>query len=702
MYINKGLGVAAVDDSYLAGKKAAEMAHSQNPSPHIAIMFASSEYEQEEVVRGAVEILGKIPLFGSSSYYEISNVGFMKKSVVILLLSSDVIEFKMFSARCEGAPELAASSLISDFQKNSGYSPGDKTTCILLADESHLNGIKYLDGIRSAFGGPLPICGGGSGGDIKSFDKFFNGFQYFNGAVTSDSMGILFIKALVPDAVGFGYAFESSWSPIARPVICTKTDKNVVYEVDGIPVLKYLKSHLGENFIETMNETRYKYSFISSVKDGIAEKNVVRTPGIIDNNAGSITFFPAEDMQGMKLQPVQLSRDELIDSARRAAVKAKESLGDLAAEAVFVFSCHLRNRILHSRTDEEIAMIRDVFGDDVPIIGFYCAGEYAPNYNAYDDVVDPARELCGSRQLSTSISIMAIGSKILRDPESVIDYGDIFKKHLADTKVLDTNEKSLRKIVQIARLLDNAEQIISETEKAFKYINNEHYNLSIKLEQKNMELMKANERNEKLQEVIRQHTPHTVWKKAHLSVDAGRYEIPDEEINCTLMFLDIKGFTTYAEKHSPAEVIGRLNKIFAPATDIIYKNGGDIDKFIGDCIFCTFESSSAALRAASEIQKKLKRAGSEGFTVRIGINTGRVISGNVGGKIRRDNTLIGDAVNMAQRLEANCSPGAVLLSSSSFDALDRELLKDCAVVEKTIKVKGREEAVKVFEIFINA
>lgn len=698
MYINKGLGVAFGDDANHVGRSAAEMARAQNPRPHIAIMFASSLFDPVRVMAGVREILHDVPVFGSSSYFEISNAGLMKSSVVILLLSSDVLEFEVYSAGCAGGPEKAAIDLASDFVKNSGFSAGDRISCILLGTESHLEGVRYLAGIEKVLGRPIPISGGGSGGDARTAANFFRGHQFFKDSVTDDSVGALFIKAKAPGAIGFGYAYESSWSPIARPVKCTKTEKNVVFEVDGTPITEYLKSHLGENFVETLNETRYKYSFISRVGDSEDSGFVVRTPGDIDEKRGCISFFPADDMNAMTLQPVQLSRDELIASAGRAARKAKEALGECLPDVVFVFSCHLRNRALHSRSDEEIARVREVFGDGVPIIGFYCAGEYAPNYNEYEMITDPALPLRGSRQLSTSISVMAIGSNIPRDMESVLDYAEIFKKRFEKTQILDSNEKSLRKIVQLARMLDNAEQIISETEKAFKYINNEHYSLAIKLEQKNIELEKANARNEKLQNVIRRYTPHNVWSKAHLSVDAGRYDIPDEEIIGTLMFIDVKGFTSFAEKHSPAEVIGRLNDIFVPATEIIYRNGGDIDKFIGDCIFCIFECPSRAFAAAAEIQRALRRAGEGGFVARIGINSGRVISGNVGGVGRRDNTLIGDAVNLAQRLEANCAPGAVMISAESFGELSEADLKNCAAVEKTITVKGKEEPVKVFEI----
>lgn len=104
---------------------------------------------------------------------------------------------------------------------------------------------------------------------------------------------MLFIKALDPTKIKFGYAFESSWSPIARPVTCTRTNGNVVFEVDNISIIEYFKTYLGENFIETLNSTMYKYSLIANL-GGEEEKFVkIFDPAttIIYENGGDIDKF---------------------------------------------------------------------------------------------------------------------------------------------------------------------------------------------------------------------------------------------------------------------------------------------------------------------------------------------------------------------------------------------------------------------------
>ena len=703
MYIKKGIGTAFDKDPYNAGLKAARRARGQNGEPDVAILFASSSLDAGLVLKGAQSVLGDTPVFGSSSYFEMSNLGLESGSVAILLLSSDAIDFEIGSGRCGKDPYKAAAAIASEYAGSASPSEKDAVTCLISATEMHFKGSRYLDAIADSFPFPLPVTGGGSAGtygdDLNP--EFFNGRQFCGDEAASDNVSMLFMKSAGTEKIRFGYASESSWSPIAKSVICTGAKGNLVYEVDGGPIHDYLETYLGGNFGNSLNITSYKYSFIEILKDGPALKQIIRTPGNFDPKTGAIEFFPNEDMRGKTIQLVQLSREEMLDGVKKAALNAKKSLGGFNPEAVFVFSCHLRHRVLHSRTDEEIAAVKRVFGEKVPVIGCYCAGEYGPLYNLYEDITGVKKPLKGSKQLSTSISIMAIGSKPGLVESSEFNYYKALLEYKKADKKNETQAAALkRKIKETASMLKKAERIISETEKAFKNINSEHYRLTVELQKKNAELLEANEKNEKLQDIIKKYTPHGVWKKARKTVEAGKYEIPDEELFRVLMFIDVKGFTTYAEKHAPVEVIKAINVIFSPMTDIVYSNGGDIDKFIGDCVFAVFKTEDEAFSAAVSAQRFMRSQKTDHFKIRIGINGGRVISGNVGGGSRRDNTLIGDAVNLAQRLESNCEPGAILISEDAFEKIDRKLLKGFETVKRSVEVKGKERPVKAVGVFI--
>jgi adenylate cyclase len=173
-------------------------------------------------------------------------------------------------------------------------------------------------------------------------------------------------------------------------------------------------------------------------------------------------------------------------------------------------------------------------------------------------------------------------------------------------------------------------------------------------------------------DLIRKFIPQTVWAKSETLAEGQSLEIPEEEQELAIVFGDLESFTTHAEKLSPKEVVEMLNGIFDITTQIIYQNFGDIDKFIGDAFLAVFNSPEMAALSAIMIQEEIenynKNREKKGLTVtsfRMGINFGRVIRGSVGGTVRFDNTLIGDPINTAERLES-MSPAGDILASKTF------------------------------------
>src|SRR5947209_11262318 len=135
----------------------------------------------------------------------------------------------------------------------------------------------------------------------------------------------------------------------------------------------------------------------------------------------------------------------------------------------------------------------------------------------------------------------------------------------------------------------------------------------------------------------------------------------------TMLFSDLIGFTTLSEKADPEELVRHLNEYLTKMTAVIFENGGTLDKFIGDAIMAVWgnvhsygvtEDAKKAVRAAYGMRCALQKL-NEGWStdgriplgMGIGINQGEVIVGNVGSQERMDPTVIGDAVNLASRLE---------------------------------------------------
>ena len=173
------------------------------------------------------------------------------------------------------------------------------------------------------------------------------------------------------------------------------------------------------------------------------------------------------------------------------------------------------------------------------------------------------------------------------------------------------------------------------------------------------------------------------------------------------LFTDIRGFTTLCEGRAPKEIVSLLNHYLDIETEIIHKNGGDIDKFVGDEMMAFFAGprkeynackAAMEIRAAMKEQQQLsKEKGKEVIQIGIGINTGNVVFGSVGSKTRMDFTSIGDTVNLAARLEgANKAYGSKsIISEAVYDKLNNTFV--CRELD-FITVKGKSEPVRIYEI----
>ena len=177
----------------------------------------------------------------------------------------------------------------------------------------------------------------------------------------------------------------------------------------------------------------------------------------------------------------------------------------------------------------------------------------------------------------------------------------------------------------------------------------------------------------------------------------------------TVLFADIRDFTPMSENLEPARVVEILNEYFTRVTDVIFDNGGTLDKYIGDAVMAVFgapitkgKDAANAVNSAIQIQRLLIELNRDAaarkwpeLRVGIGINTGSAIAGNIGSPRRLDYTVVGDAVNTAQRLMSNAVGGQILISESTASKLSRGF--DLERLPE-MKVKGRTEMVQVFSV----
>ena len=183
--------------------------------------------------------------------------------------------------------------------------------------------------------------------------------------------------------------------------------------------------------------------------------------------------------------------------------------------------------------------------------------------------------------------------------------------------------------------------------------------------------------------------------------------LASETVQATVVFLDICGFTHLAETMPPTDVVGLLNTYFDLVVKEVIAQGGHVDKFMGDAVMAVFRGEhhldraiDAALSARAALQNSQTPLPA-GFDYRpevsIGVNTGEVVSGNIGSaSLRRlDYTVIGDVVNMSQRLQSAAKAGQVIISEAVYQLVKESF--QCRYVDEVV-LKNKAQPVKLYEV----
>lgn len=181
-----------------------------------------------------------------------------------------------------------------------------------------------------------------------------------------------------------------------------------------------------------------------------------------------------------------------------------------------------------------------------------------------------------------------------------------------------------------------------------------------------------------------------------------------KRVERVLLFTDIRGFTSFSERNPPEKVVQALKYILTIQTDLIHKQGGDIDKFVGDEIMAIFDGKAQvgnALAAALAIQAALASTSEDlacGLRVGIGIHCGDVIQGMIGSSDRADFTVIGDNVNLAARLCSIAQAGEILISQQILDSLKIHRYPGLGQIKVRgpvrVQVKGKEGLQNIYRI----
>ena len=177
----------------------------------------------------------------------------------------------------------------------------------------------------------------------------------------------------------------------------------------------------------------------------------------------------------------------------------------------------------------------------------------------------------------------------------------------------------------------------------------------------------------------------------------------------TTFFSDIRGFTELSERMEPEEIVAELNDYLTEMTEIVFRHGGTLDKYVGDAIMVFFgdpipqpDHAQRAVRMALEMRRRIeelraewRRKYGEPFAIGMGITTGWVTVGHIGSAVRSDYTVIGNQVNLASRLADRAKGGQILVSERTMSAVSD--FATGTVIDE-VSLKGVSRPIKIYDL----
>ena len=347
------------------------------PSANLVLVFGSVKRFSEGKLQGFLK--SRYPsaqLVGCTTSGEISAAGVFDDSIQITAIQWEKTIQRVAQTKMSGMLNSfeAAASLAKQLKADT------LRTVLVFSDGLNVNGSELLKGFQSVLGN-IPIVGGlaGDGG------AFVKTLQLYNETI-SDNQVIavgLYGSALITSSGALG-----GWKPYGPPRKVTKSEKNVVYEMDDKPALPLYRMYIGEAFSRGLPGTGLKFP-LAVIEEGKRDVEKIRTLLAIDSKANSLTFAGNVEV-GETVRLCQTNHGRLVEGAGNAAHLVMDNLGasktNQAGLALLV-SCVGRKGVMAENVGDEVKLVQQILGPQTSVTGFYSYGELAPRPNTTDSVL---------------------------------------------------------------------------------------------------------------------------------------------------------------------------------------------------------------------------------------------------------------------------------------------------------------------------
>lgn len=347
------------------------------PAANLVLVFGSVKRFSEGKLQGFLK--SRYPtaqIVGCTTSGEISANGVSDETIQISAIQ--------WEKTIQRVAQVKMSSAQNSFETGAGLAKQLKAdslrTMIILGDGLNVNGEELVLGFQSVLGDSVPLFGG-MAGDGATFTKTL---QLFNDTI-SDNMVIaigLYGNNLITATGALG-----GWRPYGPPRTVTRSEKNVVFELDGKPALPLYRMYIGEHYAKGLPGTGLKFPF-AVIEAGSRDVEKIRTLGAFDASANSVSFF-GNVPEGSTVRMCQTNHDRLVEGAGAAAHLVTGNLATTSTNQpglALCVSCVGRKGVMAELTSDEVKEVKQILGPQTSLTGFYSYGEIAPRPNTTDTV----------------------------------------------------------------------------------------------------------------------------------------------------------------------------------------------------------------------------------------------------------------------------------------------------------------------------
>ncbi len=349
------------NDSFSAGRWASQGAESASGPPVLTLVFTTDSYDQEQVLFGVKSVFPRSLIAGFCCGGVITAAGVHTQGVGVLSLSGN---FRATTTLQKGlahdAFKVGQKAALTLLEKN--FKRG---TIMAMPDGFQGNVPEMLRGLYNQMGPNFQYIGGGAGDNLK----FFKTYQFTEQEISQDAVAVALVEGLHM-GIGFGHG----WVPVGSPLVITKARGKTVYEIDGFPAFAAYSRRLG---LTSREQFGTKAMMHPIGFPNIRGQYVIRDPLSV-NEDGSINFVTEVPSQAVG-SIMDCTLEGLVEAAGHAAQQAVSAAPKPAF--MLLFDCISRIMLMGDRFQEEIQVLRETVGPDVPLLGALTFGEIGSHDN---------------------------------------------------------------------------------------------------------------------------------------------------------------------------------------------------------------------------------------------------------------------------------------------------------------------------------